>query len=241
MLRLAVCFLLTLFLVAAIAGKTELHIVSLALSPYSYELDGKLTGLVFDLGNALAEEAGLTAQNRQVRVLRAVEEIALGRADMVLMLPTSAIEKVADNLGPILPMETIALGRRGADFRSVEELRGKTVASVRGTRYDERISPENGITIYQTTNYLHSLKLLLGNRVDAVAGPRFGLMYTIRENGLPPERFGAPLLLNTNEVCVFLSRKVDQEVAWRLQEAMVRMELEGKTERIRFSYDPQYR
>ncbi|BDQ33964.1 substrate-binding periplasmic protein [Pseudodesulfovibrio portus] len=215
--------------------------MSLALSPYSYEQDGKLTGLVYDLGNALAEEAGLTAQNRQVRVLRAVEEIALGRADMVLMLPTSAIEKVADNLGPILSLETIALGRRGADYRSVEGLRGRTVASVRGTRYDERISPENGITIYQTTNYLHSLKLLLGNRVDAVVGPRFGLMHTIRENGLPPERFGEPLVLNVTQACVFLSKRVDPEVARRLRAAMVRMVREGKAERLCFSYDPQYR
>ena len=241
MIRLAVWFLLTFFLAVAHAGKTELHIVSLALSPYSYEQDGKLTGLAYDLGNALAREAGLTAQNRQVRVVRAVEELSLGRADMVLMLPTPEIEEVADNLGPLLLMQTVVLGRRGMDYRCAEDLRGRTVASFRGARYDERVSPENGVTIYPTTNYLHSLKLLLGGRVDAVIGPRIGLMYTIRENHLSLDRFGEPLMLSDKQACVFVSRKVDPEVARRLREAMARMKREGTAEKIRASYDPQYR
>jgi len=241
MLRLSVYLPFYLFWAVASAGAGELHIVNLALAPYSYEEDGKMTGLVHDLGNALAEEAGLTPRNRPVRVVRAVEEIGLGRADMVLMLPTGAIEKVADNLGPIFPMETIVLGRSGSGCRSVEDLRGKTVASVRGARYDNRISPGNGIAIYSTTCYLHSLKLLQGNRVDAVVGPGLGLMYTIRENGLSRDRFGEPFVLNVNNVCVFLSRKAAPEMAGRLRAALARLKSTGAVQGILTLHDPQYR
>lgn len=234
--RILLTLLMVFFAVPAESG--ELRIMDLALAPYSYEEDGRVRGLLHDLGDALAREAGMTPRGRLVRLVRAVEELSMGRADLVLMLPTEAVMKVADDLGPIFGLETVAIGRRGANFRTVEALRGRTVAAIRGARYDARISAENGIIVSPAQNYLHAFKMLLGNRVDAVIGPRFGLMFTVREAGLPADRFDEPLSLSTVQVCVFVAKRSGPELAERLRKALARLRSNGTVEAVLARYAP---
>ena len=236
MAKVLVSMILFLSMTAVAAGGRHLRIVSLAQAPYAFEQYGKTVGVLFDLGNALSLEAGLTPLNQPLRLARAVEEISSGRADMVIMLPTREIEAVARNLGPLLTVESVALGSKGVVFDSIENLRGKAVASLRAAVYDERISKENGIKIYPTKDYVHGLKLLLAKRVDAVVGPKVGLEYAIKSNGLDREQFGEPLVLSVNSVCVFLSKGIGGKTAEQLRAALVRLKDSGTVEGIVTGY-----
>ena len=232
MTKVLLSMILFMSMTAVATGGRSLRIVSLAQAPYTIEQHGKTEGVLFELGNALSLEAGLTPLNQPLRLARAVEEISSGRADMVIMLPTREIEEVARNLGPLLIVESVALGSKGVVFDSIDNLRGKKVASLRAAVYDKRISEENGIKIYPTKDYVHGLKLLLAKRVDAVVGPRVGLEYAIKSNGLDRERFGEPLVLGANPVCVFLSKGIGWKTVEQLRAALGRLKGSGAVARI---------
>ncbi len=219
-----VCIVL---LTASVAVGETLRIVTLSLPPYGYVEKGTDTGLNYELSNLLAVEAGFEPDNRIIPLIRAVDDIAAGRADMVIMFPNPTIDAVAKNLGIILPMETVLFGRAGSLYRSLKDARGKIVASVRGARYDERISKKSGIILYPTASYSQSLKMLLAGRVEAVIGPKLGLYFTVKTDNYPKRAFGDPLVLSTAQGCVFISNKTSPDIIEKVVAAMTRILANG--------------
>jgi len=232
----AILFALLMLCPAVPVQADHLRIVILRQAPYGYMLDGKPTGLAYEIGSAIAEEADLTYENRLVSLQRGVEEISQGRADMIIMFPSPAIEKVASNQGPFLPMETVILGRAGSDFNSFEDLSGKSVATLRGAKYDARLTVENNITPLPTKSYLRGLKQVLDKSVDAIIGPKFGLDYIIKINALSREQFGSPLVLQVVHAGVFVSHGAHAGVSRKIREAMGRLRKKGLVEALLAKY-----
>lgn len=224
--------ILAVLLFATIAVASNLNIATIDLPPYGYVKNGAPTGLTFELGNAIAREAGLIPMNRIARLHRGVAEVGDGRADLIIMFPTPTIEAVALNLGQVLDMETVVIGRPGTKLCSPDDLHGKTVASVRDAKYDNRISGDSEITLYACKSYLHGLKLMLAKRVDAIIGPKLGLYHTIKTNDLPRQEIGEPLVLSVAHATVFLSRKAPAHYAHRLHEAIKRLKANGTIDKL---------
>lgn len=223
-LSILACILL---LTASVATAESLRIVTIALPPYGYIENGIETGLTYELGNRIAQEAGLDPINNILPFARSMEEVVSGTADMVIMFPNQTINANAKNLGSILPMETVIFGRADSTYRSLKDLHGKTIASVRGAEYDDRITKKNGMILYLTDNYTQSLKMLLAGRVEAVIGPKLGLYYTARKNKYPKHAFGTPLVLSTRQGCVFISNKAPETLAKKILDAMDRIRKNG--------------
>jgi len=212
-------------------------LATIALPPYGYSEKGQPKGLTYELGNAIATEAGLTPTNSILPFARAMEEIALGKVDAIIMFPNPTIDSCAENLGLVLPMETIILGRAGTPLRSLRDVRGKTLATIRGAKYDDRISKKNGIILYPTDSYSQSLKMLLAKRVDAVVGPKMGLYFTAKRDAIPKRALGAPLVLSVAKGCFFLSNKVsDGQIRQRLIEAIERLKKNGTINALSAKY-----
>ncbi len=223
-----ICLICTLALTASPAFAEVLKIVTIALPPYGYVENNQPMGLNYELGNIIAEDAGYTPENIIVPLARAVEDIQNGNADVVIMFPNPTIETSAENLGLVLPMETVLFGRADAVFRSLRDVRGKTVATVRGAKYDDRISKKNGIILYPTESYSQSLKMLLAKRVDAVVGPMLGLSFTAKNNHIPKHALGKPLVLSVAQGSLFLSRTHStHDMKRRLTESIKRLKENG--------------
>ena len=214
-----------------------LHIATIALAPYGYTENGQSTGLNYELANAIAKEAGYTPDNSIVPLVRATHYIKAGKMDVVIMFPTPFIATHADNLGLVLPMETVVLSRTDTTIKALKDLTGKTIATVRDAKYDDRISKMKGIHLYPTRNYTQSLKLLLSRRVDAVIGPILGLSYTARKNNFPRQVFGTPFILSTAQGNLFLSKKSSSaDKKQRLSNALKRLRENGTMQKILSKY-----
>jgi len=226
----------TVVLAAFSAQAEALRIVTVALPPYGYTENGNDTGLTYELCNLIAQEAGFEPRNRIVPLARAMEEIATGKADMVLMLPNQKINANARNLGLLLPMETIIIGRADSLYRSLKDVRGKRMATVRDAEYDDRITKQNGIILYPTKDYSQSLKMLLAGRVEAVIGPKLGLHFTAKANNFPKQAFGEPLVLSVAEGSVFISNKTSGDIAKRISAAVNQIKKNGSARKLMGKY-----
>ncbi|MBI9078575.1 MAG: transporter substrate-binding domain-containing protein [Pseudodesulfovibrio sp.] len=231
----------TVMLAVSPAWADTLRIVTVSLPPYGYTDKGKDTGLSYELCNLIAHQAGFESENRIVPLSRAMEDIATNKADMILMLTNPKISTCATHLGQLLDVETIILGRADSRYRSLKDVRGKTVATVRDAKYDARISKENGFILYPTTNYSQSLKMLLAKRVDAIIGPKLGLYYTARMNNYPRQAFGDPLILSTTKASIFISDKTTDNVSKRISAAMTKIRNNGSAHRLMEEYASQLR
>lgn len=218
-------------MIATPAMAESLRIVTLNLPPYGYIEKGVDKGLCYEMANALAQEAGFEPDNKIVPLARGIADIAEGRADIIIMFPNPKIEANANNLGLILSMETVIIGKAGG-LRTLRDIRGKTVATIRGALYDDRVSKKNGVVLYPTASYSQSLKMLLSGRVDAVIGPKLGLYYVARKMKIPKQALDNPLVLASARGCVFVSRFTPHPIVERVTEALERMQQNGQIEKI---------
>lgn len=209
------------------AMSDHLRILTLEQAPYGYMENGSPTGLLYDIGNAIAEEAGLAAENRFVKLERGIEEISLGRADIFIIFPNPNILAVAENLGSVLPLETVILGRSGVDFSSIGDLAGKSVASLRGAQYDARLSQMETVTVLPIKSYVNGLKMVANKRADAIVGPIYGLESSMKANGLSRDLFGTPLVLHVLHANVYYSVHGDAERASKVRAAIAHLKRDG--------------
>ncbi len=194
------------------SASEPLKIVTIDLAPFGFLTEeGQKTGMLYEMGNQIAQEAGFTYENRIVPFARLIEELSTGRADAGIFLHSRENEKLAVKVANIFTLKNIVIGLKGTAFKSLNDLHGKTVATVRGAIYDEAFTADTAIIKYETTDYQQSLRMLVHKRIDAVIGPEIGLMFTAKMSDYPKETFGDPLVLNTKETWLQFSRKTAEE------------------------------
>jgi len=110
-----------------------------------------------------------------------------------------------------MTLENIVVGRKGTNFKSLDDLHDKTVATVRGAKYDDAFTADTKIIKYDTSRYEQSIKMLINGRLDAMIGPSIGLFFTAKKMGYSREKFGDVLVLNTKDTYLQYSRKSADE------------------------------
>lgn len=232
---LILTFVLTVF--SSFAQAEQIRIITASLPPYGYLENSRISGLSHDIAMAIALEAGCKPAETLGPLSRGVRDLASGEGDVLIMIPTPEIEAHAINLGSVIPVETVVVGLRGVPLRTLDDIRGKSLAAVRDARYDDRINLANGMQVYPTEDYEHSLKMLTARRVDFVLGPRLGLFHSARKLKLPRATLGQPLVLSSVQGCLFVSRKTHSDTVQKLRLAKQRLMQDGTIQSIWAKYN----
>jgi polar amino acid transport system substrate-binding protein len=224
------------FLDEARAEDEALRIVTIELGVGGRLEDGRPTGFCYDLGNALAREAGFEPENRLVPLARGVEEVSLDLADMIIVAPDERLDEAAENVGKVETLVIVAWGRVETPLRNKRDLIGRTVAVVRGSRLDRERAGELRIIPFPCRNHELGFKMLMAGRVDAVIGPLQGLTFAVEKIGLRSRFLGEPLVLGEAPVNVYVSRRLPSAARNRLRRALERFLEDGTVARLRGRY-----
>jgi polar amino acid transport system substrate-binding protein len=220
----------------AFALDRELRIVTVEQGACGRMDGGRLAGFCFELGNALAREAGLRADNRLVPLARGMEEVATDKADMIIALSEDAIVGLVEDIGPVQSFIMVAWARVGTPLRDARDLAGKTVAVVRGARQEFDRAKELRFIPFPCKNHELGFKMLLAGRVDAVLGSLQGLAEIATRIGLDRRFLGRPLALDRDFMHVYVSLSVPEAVRGRLRKALNRLIEDGTVARLRERY-----
>jgi polar amino acid transport system substrate-binding protein len=221
---------------SAFASDRGLRIVTPELGGCGRMEGGLPTGFCFELGNALAREAGLEPENRLVPLARGLEEMASGSADMIIIPPEDGIVDLAEDIGPVKAMTMVAWARVETPLRDARDLGGKTVAVVRGSRRGLDQARKLKFIPFPCTNHELGFKMLMAGRVDAVLGPLQGLTEAAKRVGLRPRFLGQPLVLDRDFMRVYVAMRIPQAVRGRLRKALNRLIENGTVARLRARY-----
>jgi polar amino acid transport system substrate-binding protein len=231
------CGLLTQCCAAA-----QLSIDTIAIEPFGYlGADGKPTGMMYDIGKRIAEEAGFTSVIRLAPYARTVVDLEHGIADVVLRFGNDDLPRVAYQVATVLSMRTIIVTRHPAQLRTLDDLHGKTVGMLRGGRFDQRFSADLAIIKHEVSNYQQMLRMLMAGRIDGAIGSDAGLYSAARSLGIEPAALSAPLVLSTQEFMLHVSRKTGTAATISaLQAALERLKRSGEIMQIVERYTGAY-
>lgn len=189
------------------AASEPLRITTIRVAPFGFVMDdGTPTGFLYELSNRLAEEAGVPYTNEIVPFATMLNKLATGQSDVSLFFRSETNDPLVVPVSTLMSLSNVIRGRKGSTFDSLESLHGKTVARVRGARYDEAFNQDVAIKKRDSHNYEESLKLLREHRVDAVILPDVGFLYTAKRLGYRLEEFGEPFVLNADELWIQYSK-----------------------------------
>jgi polar amino acid transport system substrate-binding protein len=226
---------LALALAMAVPAMSEtLNIVTIHGPPWGFVgSDGKPTGIMYEIGNRIAEEAGFSYTNVLVPYPRTAVEIESGSADFILRFGNDQMTRVAVPVATVAAMPIILIGPAGTRFSSLSELHGKTVGVVRTSKYVAQFDSDTAIQKYAVKDYVVMTKMLALRRLDAGVGSSVGLFYGAHTAGVKPEELGIPLVLGSNEFILFLSKKnAKPETIKALKEAVRILTARGEIKQV---------
>ena len=166
--------------------------------------DGQPTGMMYEIGNRIAEVAGLRYTNSLVPYPRTAADIENGSADVTIRFGNDQMARGAVPAGVVVSMPVILVGPSGKNYSKLSELHGKTVGVVRTSKYVEQFDTDNAIQKYPVNDYVTMAKMLAMRRLDAGVGSSMGLFYGVYMAGVKPEDIGVPLVLGSNDFILFV-------------------------------------
>ncbi|KQV60079.1 hypothetical protein ASC95_00945 [Pelomonas sp. Root1217] len=190
-------------------------------------------GLMYDIGNLIAQRAGLTAQNRVVPYARTVLSLQDGTSDVVLRFSNDELKAIAHQVAPVLTLPTMVVSRRDAPLRRLEDLAHLSLAVPRSFPMPDSLAGLPGLRVQSVNNNEHSVQMLMGRRVDAAYGSNLGLFGAARGLGLRMEEFARPLLVERQAFWLHLSRRsATPELVDRLMKAVESLQRDGSINRL---------
>ncbi|MFD1626849.1 substrate-binding periplasmic protein [Azospirillum griseum] len=227
-LRVAVLSVLALACVGAATAQV-LKVAVIDAPPFGMKgADGAPIGAAVDVAVALGKRVSMAVEPMLLPRVRIPPMMTEGQADLAGMVASPAADAIGHRLAPMQPLSTIILSRPGGAIGSLAGLEGKTIATLRGAAYDPRIADNPAIRKQEISSYNNGLNLLMAGRVDAVIGPEMGLYFEAAQMGLSRASFAPPLVVNSLEVWLYLSKASPQvKLRERLEQAAQALVAEG--------------
>jgi len=203
--------------------------------------DGQPTGMMYEIGNRIAEVAGLRYTNSLVPYPRTAADIENGSADVTIRFGNDQMTRGAVPAGVVVSMPVILVGPAGKNYSKLSELHGKTVGVVRTSKYVEQFDTDHAIQKYPVNDYVTMAKMLAMRRLDAGVGSSMGLFYGAYMAGVKQEDIGIPLVLGSNDFILFVSKKTAKPATTRaLEEAVKKLSASGEIKQIMSKYSKSF-
>lgn len=207
------------------------------LPPWTFPpRSGALTGILPELLEQLTRFSGVHFIPQRVPYPRLLAMLESGDTAIGFAFATPRLARIALPLAELTQEDVVIVCRAEAPLHSAADLRGKTLAMLRGSDYLDKITMDPNVRRHETASYALNLKMLLEGRVDAVVGLRTTLTYEIRNSGIAPGRLGQLVAFRTGALSAFLSRRYQDDTALlaRLRDAGGQMMRHG-------AFDAAYR
>ena len=219
-----------------------IEIRTIGIPPYGIEDQHGQSGIYYDTANLLAKEAGYKVNNHIYPYARIINELKAGQTDMTIMFKYKELDGHVTYVAPLPVLKTVVIGRKNTTFDSIDSLKGKTLAYLRGAKFSDAIDNNTEITKQVTDDFTQGIKMLMFDRVDAVIGPLEPILNAAKNMNYEEDIFGAPLVVDERTPWVQISKKSSTKVSPDTLKAVYQsIQQRGDLEAIRQKYSPYKR
>ena len=215
----------------------SIQLRTIGVPPYGIQSEDKLSGIYFDAANRLTKIAGYRVNNRIAPYARIIRELKVGLTDMTIMIKYQQLDDYVFYIAPLEPLKIVVMGLEGVSFESVDSLKGKSIAYLRGAKFSDAIDNSQDIIRVNTTSFTQGVKMLMLKRVDAIIGPMDPLVFNAAELFPDLEIFGPPLVIDERTPWLQVSKKsIDKVSVEKLQTTVETMIEKGELTELRKRY-----
>jgi len=220
---------------AACAG-AQLRLYTEDYRPLSYMDNGKLTGMVVEVVEALIQRTGQPATIELVPWTRGYQQ-AQREADTAVF-PTVRTAQREDKfhwVGPVAAGNTSFYSHRGAGVRvrSLADVEQLGTLAVPKLWYSYEVLKEQGLkTLYGVPTPQHMLKMFKHGRTRLMLANSLVLDEMLASQGMSREQVEWQYALMSNTTYIAFSRKTDGKLIATWQQALEAMRRDGSLERI---------
>ncbi|MCY7758450.1 MULTISPECIES: amino acid ABC transporter substrate-binding protein [Bacillus] len=168
--------------------------------PFAYKENGKLTGFDVEVMEAVAKKIDMKLDWKLLEFSGLMGELQTGKLDTISnqVAVTDERKEMYHFTEPYAYAGTqIVVKKDNNDIKSVDDLKGKTVAAVLGSNHAKNLEskdPDKKINIKTYETQEGTLKDVAYGRVDAYVNSRTVLMAQIKKTGLPLKLAGDPIV-----------------------------------------------
>lgn len=222
----------------AIGGEDDrIEIRTIGIPPYGIQNEHNPGGIYYDIANLIAANAGFQSNNYLYPYARIVSELKSGQTDMTIMFKYKELEGHVAYIAPLPALKTVVVGLEGSDIRSIQDLKGKTLAYLRGARFSDAIDSDAAINKQYTRDFLQGAQMLVFGRVDAIVGPLDPILSAIAQIEQGQFALGEPLVVSERTPWLQVANtSVDRLDPLRLRAMLLDIVESGKFEAIRDKY-----
>ncbi len=242
--RISVSLFLKVWLAIALTsqayGEEDIRFVSSTVKPWGYiTSSGKPDGLLVRFVDELGRTAGLPYVNRLQPYPRVKHSLANGQADLAVLFSGPESERIGISLGAVVDTYIMLVGPAGREsIESLDEVQGKLVGYIRGSRYGPEFDNHEGIIKTPVNRMRQGLAMLLTGRLDAMASTDQTLFYTLRKMDVEVGRLSPLLVLGKTQGHLYLSRQTtNQHLAPIYRDALDQLRVSGKLDTLFYSED----
>lgn len=202
--------------------------------------NGAVAGVYAEIFKRLSTLSGCPIELRLTPIKRAVVEVTSGAAQATMMLEREDLNRGGISLGTVTTLEIEVWVPKGSTVQSLDQLAGKTVATLRGPAYHEEFDANNLIIKVPVTSPRQQLEMMRRGRLDGALGVRQNFVVALRELGWDGDQFGDPVWLGSRRVLLWVAPTLrGQPCADKLSRALTQMRRSGEIDRLiaAFVYD----
>jgi len=238
--KIFVMLILVVSCLLSIAARTEgikIEIRTIGIPPYGIENASNRGGIYYDIANLLAQKSGYSRNNYIYPYVRIINELKTGQTDMTIMFKYEELNEHVEYIGSLPPLRTVVIGKKGTSFTSIDSLKGKFLAYLRGANFNEDIDNDPEIIKQVTDNFGQGVKMLISGRVDGIIGPLDPILDAANAISGDVIEFGKPLVVDERTPWVQVSKESAKRLSIeKLKSAFIEIQRQGSIVAIQKEY-----
>jgi len=220
-------------------AEEPLRFHTLELPPFGYlDETGTPRGILFDITDALIKEADIDANHRLLPMARIIRQLSIGKTDCTIVTRSPYSESLGEPVADLKsPVHGAILFPKKSASSSYDDLKGQTIAVVRGSHFNHPLDQDTEINKTWVDNDRLAVLMLMANRVAAIAGPLEGFLYIMQKEGISREAIKDPLILVKRDFWIHCAPgAITKPVKEALLKSTERLASDGTIQRIWDAY-----
>lgn len=220
--------------VSSAKGHGELIANVIDIAPWGRAgANGAVEGVYAEIFKRLGQLSGCSIELRLTPIKRAVAEVTSGVTQATMMLERDDLNRGGIVLGAVTTLQIEVWLPKLSSVRTLEQLAGKTVVTLRGPAYHEEIDANNLIVKYPVAGARQQLEMVRAGRVDGALGVRQNFLVAMHELGWNNNLFSDPIRLGSRRVLLWVAQGLrGTPCEDKLAQALAKMRRSGEIDRL---------
>lgn len=203
--------------------------------PWAYEDDnGNVRGSLVAVADQLSAKTGIPVITRLRPLRRAIVELRNGDVNFSILFRNPELDAEAINVSAVTQVSVLLAAMAGTDYPlSLDKLRGKRVAYIRGTYLGEAFEKSTTVEKVPVHAISQAVELLSLGRIEAILGSDHNIYRTLSSLNMSRDELRYHEHVPGLEGTIYMSRAARRpEAARRFSAAIEQMEADGELQQI---------